>query len=46
MLIAPQVDTSDGLIEFVRWGPIAGFFAKRVPTVTSVPQRSRYPSSG
>jgi YegS/Rv2252/BmrU family lipid kinase len=25
MLIAPQADTSDGLIEFVRWGPIGRF---------------------
>lgn len=25
MLIAPQADTADGLIEFVRWGPIGRF---------------------
>lgn len=25
MLIAPEADTSDGLIEFVRWGPIGRF---------------------
>jgi diacylglycerol kinase (ATP) len=25
MLIAPQADTSDGFIEFVRWGPIGRF---------------------
>jgi diacylglycerol kinase (ATP) len=25
MLIAPQADPTDGLIEFVRWGPIGRF---------------------